>query len=215
MTFQRELLQLYFIMGSNNTSKDPVQVLKKAIEGGVTCFQFREKGPGAKTGTDKFALGQQFRDVCREHQIPFVVNDDVDLAVKLEADGIHIGQDDASIEDVREKVPHNCFIGVSASTIEESFEAEKRGADYVGVGPIYKTTTKADALEPIGVSGLQSIRDATSIPIVAISGISEATAGSVFEYGADGIAVISAISQAQDPLAAAQALSNIAKQYDR
>src|SRR5699024_9251712 len=130
MTFQRELLQLYFIMGSNNTSKDPVQVLKKAIEGGVTCFQFREKGPGAKTGTDKFALGQQFRDVCREHQIPFVVNDDVDLAVKLEADGIHIGQDDASIEDVREKVPHNCFIGVSASTIEESFEAEKRGADY-------------------------------------------------------------------------------------
>src|SRR5699024_5890610 len=135
MTFERDVLQLYFIMGSNNTNDHPVEVLKKAIEGGVTCFQFREKGPGAKTGTEKLTLGRQLRDVCRDHQIPFVVNDDVDLAIKLEADGIHIGQDDTSIEDVRKKVSRECFIGVSTSTIEESLDAEKRGADYVGVGP--------------------------------------------------------------------------------
>lgn len=213
MTFHRKFLQLYFIMGSNNTDKDPVDILKKAIEGGITCFQFREKGSSGKTGTEKLTLGQQLRGLCKQHHIPFVVNDDVQLAIELEADGIHIGQDDAPIEEVRKKVPKHCFIGISISTVEESLEAERLGADYIGVGPIYQTKTKADALKPIGVSGLQAIKSKTSIPMVAISGINKDNAEPVYEHGADGIAVISAISQAEDPFIATRQLSTIANHY--
>lgn len=213
MTFHPDCLQLYFIMGSNNTNKDPVLVLEQAIKGGITCFQFREKGSTAKTGLDKRSLGRRLKDLCRQHDIPFVVNDDVDLAIELEADGVHIGQEDTPIEEVRNSIPSRCFIGLSTSTIEESIEAEKRGADYIGVGPMYSTKSKVDALAPIGVSGLQNIKHQISIPMVAIGGITKNTAEHLYAHGADGIAVISAISQASDPFLAARELSHIAKRY--
>ncbi|WP_373284327.1 thiamine phosphate synthase [Virgibacillus oceani] len=191
-------LQLYFIMGSNNTAANPVHVLQDAINGGITVFQFREKGISAKTGAEKFDLGIQLRSVCRENNIPFIVNDDTDLAVAFKADGIHIGQKDESIKDIKKRIPKHLCAGVSVSTVEEAILAEKQGADYIGVGPIFKTKTKEDALTPIGMHGLGTIIEKVTIPIVAIGGINNKNARQIIQAGADGIAVISAISKVQN-----------------
>lgn len=208
MTFDPAWLRLYFIMGSNNTTKDPVNVLRAAIKGGITAYQFREKGSGAKTGEEKIALGRKLRSVCKENKIPFIVNDDPELALKLEADGLHIGQNDGKITEIRQLVPSHYFIGVSTSTKEEALLAENQGADYIGVGPIFKTKTKEDARRPIGIKGLREIREQTStIPLVAISGITKESVEDLLENGASGIAVISAISKAEDIYEAARSLS--------
>lgn len=199
MKFKRDLLKLYFIMGSQNTTNDPVDVLQAAIKGGITCFQYREKGKQAKTGLDRLNFGLYLRKICRENNVPFIVNDDVDLAIKLDADGIHVGQGDLGIATIRKQVPSHFIIGLSTSTVEESLAAERLNVDYIGVGPIYKTSTKEDALQPIGLSGLQNIRQQTSIPKVAIGGITLNNAQTTVENGADGIALISTISQAKNP----------------
>lgn len=199
MRFERDMLKLYFIMGSQNTTKDPVEVLQAAIKGGITCFQYREKGEQAITGLDRLNLGLNLRKICRENNIPFIVNDDVDLAIKLDADGIHVGQDDLSIETIRKHVPSHFLIGLSTSTVEESLAAERLNIDYIGVGPIYQTATKEDALQPIGLKGLQSIHHQTQIPKVAIGGITLNNAQATIENGADGIALISTISQSENP----------------
>src|SRR5690625_2551993 len=97
MIFDQACLRLYFIMGSNNTDKDPVYVLKQAIKGGITAFQYREKGTGDKIGDDKLELGYELRAICKENNVSFIVNDSVELALKLEADGLHIGQNDGNL----------------------------------------------------------------------------------------------------------------------
>lgn len=195
----KQALQLYFIMGSQNTSADPVTVLKEAIEGGITCFQYREKGAGSKTGIQREQLGRKLRDICKVYGIPFIVNDDIELGLMLDADGFHIGQDDLPVQEVKKQIPSHMIVGVSTSTIEESVQAEKDGADYIGVGPIYSTESKADAIDPIHLRGLQNIREAVpTFPIVAISGINETNARKIIHAGADGISLISAISQADD-----------------
>src|SRR5690625_1418554 len=105
--FDQSYLQLYFIMGSNNTELDPVYVLEEAIKGGITAFQYREKGKHAKTDDKKIQLGYTLRDICKEHNIPFIVNDSVDLALQLQADGLHIGQQDGDITEIRKRVPND------------------------------------------------------------------------------------------------------------
>ncbi len=197
-----QLLKLYFIMGSQDTTKDPVTVVEKAIEGGITCFQYREKGLHAKTGQDRIELGKTLRARCKQANIPFIVNDDVELALLLEADGIHVGQGDMALHKVQQRVPTDYIIGLSTSTAEEAIQAERDGADYIGVGPIYQTTSKVDALHPIGEKGLQVIRKAVpTMPIVAISGLNETNAHHVLRAGANGISLISAISKAEDIVA--------------
>jgi len=193
------MLKLYFIMGSQNTKSDPVDILKAAIAGGITCFQYREKGEHAKVGLDRMNLGLNLRKICREHNIPFIVNDDIELAIKLDADGIHVGQDDIAIDQLRKLIPTHYIIGLSTSTVEESLIAEQLNVNYIGVGPVYETATKSDALQPIGLNGLQDIREKTTIPIVGIGGINENNAKLVIEHGADGVALISAISRAENP----------------
>lgn len=191
-------LRLYFIMGSTNTTADLAYVLQEAIDGGITIFQYREKGFIAKNGLEKYQLGVTLRTICHQNNIPFVVNDDIDLAVKLQADGVHVGQTDESIVKVRERMPAYMSIGVSVSTVEEAIVAEKQGADYLGVGPIYRTSTKADALEPIGVNRVLEIGANVAIPMVAIGGINSKNAGEIRKAGATGICVISAISHAEN-----------------
>src|SRR5690625_700054 len=193
------MLKLYFIMGSQNTKSDPVDILKAAIAGGITCFQYREKDEHAKVGLDRMNLGLNLRKICREHNIPFIVNDDIELAIKLDADGIHVGQDDIAIDQLRKLIPTHYIIGLSTSTVEESLIAEQLNVNYIGVGPVYETATKSDALQPIGLNGLQDIREKTTIPIVGIGGINENNAKLVIEHGADGVALISAISRAENP----------------
>lgn len=194
-----ELLQVYFIMGSNNCRKDPLQVMKEALDGGITIFQYREKGDGALTGEERYAFAKQLQSLCKEYNVPFIVNDDVELALKLDADGVHVGQDDEGIRTVREKMGDK-MIGVSAHTIEEARFAIENGADYLGVGPIFPTNTKKDAKAVQGTEGLRFFRESgIEIPIVGIGGITIENAVSVLEAGADGVSVISAISLADSP----------------
>ncbi|WP_375335758.1 MULTISPECIES: thiamine phosphate synthase [unclassified Bacillus (in: firmicutes)] len=194
-----KLLQVYFIMGSNNCKQDPLQVMKEALDGGVTLFQFREKGEGALTGEERVHFAKQLQALCKEYDVPFIVNDDVELAIELDADGVHVGQDDEGITSVREKMVDK-IVGVSAHTIEEARFAIANGADYLGVGPIFPTSTKKDTKAVQGTKGLRHFRDAgITIPIVGIGGITVENAASVIEAGADGISVISAISLADSP----------------
>ena len=186
-----KLLSVYFIMGSNNCTKDPLQVLREALEGGITIFQFREKGEGALTGEERICFAKELQAICKEYGVPFIVNDDVELALELDADGVHVGQDDEGITSVREKMGDK-IIGVSTHTIEEARWAIENGADYLGVGPIFPTSTKKDT------KGLAHFREqGITIPIVGIGGISIENTASVIEAGADGISVISAISLAE------------------
>lgn len=201
-------LRLYFIMGSANTIEDPTHVLQQAIDGGITSFQYREKGITAKAGVEKYKLGIRLRNVCLENNIPFIVNDDINLAVRLHADGVHIGQQDVPIKNVKERIPIYMRVGVSVSTVEEAVLAEQQGADYLGVGPVFRTSSKTDAREPVGVIRIKEISNKVAIPIVAIGGIKKETAGQIINAGAAGISVISAISMAESYEEAARDLDN-------
>jgi thiamine-phosphate pyrophosphorylase len=206
MTDLREVLSVYFIMGSNNCLKDPVEVLKEAIAGGITFFQFREKGEGALTGVEKYSLAKKLQSICKENHIPFIVNDDLDLAVEINADGVHIGQEDESVKTVREKIGDK-ILGVSVHTKEEAIAALRDGADYFGIGPVFPTTTKADAKPSRGTTLIEALRsEGFTIPIVGIGGITSENACSVMKAGADGVSVITAISHAESPQEAAKAL---------
>lgn len=202
----RQSLKVYFIMGSTNCSKEPVEVLKEAIEGGITIFQYREKGEGALTGSEKLKLAKELQSICREHQIPFIVNDDIELALSLNADGVHIGQEDEPVHAVREKIGDK-ILGVSVHSQEEAIAAIEQGADYFGIGPVFPTKTKADAKPSQGTTLIEKLRkQGFEIPIVGIGGITVENAASVIKAGADGVSVITAISQASSPLEAAKAL---------
>lgn len=208
--FQRneieELLQLYFIMGSTNCKKDPEYVLQQAIEGGITLFQFREKGPGALEGREKARLAQKLFRVCKDAGIPFIVNDDVGLAVELDADGIHVGQEDLAANFVRERAGDK-ILGVSAHTIEEADKAIRDGADYLGLGPIYPTISKDDTRAVSGLAIIDNFRkNGITIPIVGIGGITAANARDVIQAGANGISLISAIAGADDVKMASEEL---------
>ncbi|WP_088549687.1 thiamine phosphate synthase [Paenibacillus aquistagni] len=201
----RRQLQAYLVMGSANCAADPVYVLEEAIRGGITMFQYREKGEGACQGADRLALGKALRAICRSHGIPFIVNDDVELALLLEADGVHVGQEDELAADVRKRIGH-LILGVSAHTVEEVERAIQDGADYLGLGPIYPTSTKLDARPVQGLELIRRLRmQGITIPLVGIGGITPYNAGPVIEAGADGVAVVSAITQAA-PVSEAAAL---------
>lgn len=197
-------MQVYLVMGSVNTTQDPVEVLRQAIAGGITLFQFREKGTGALIGEARMTLAMRLREVCSQHEVPFIVNDDVELAVAVEADGVHVGQDDADAALVRARIGAGRMLGVSAHAVGEARRAVQAGADYLGVGPMYPTRSKADAHAVLGPAGVAELRAAgIAVPIVGIGGITPDTTAAVMAAGADGVAVISAIAGAADVCAAA------------
>lgn len=197
----RSMLKLYFIAGSTNCFKDPVKVLEEAIRGGITIFQYREKGEGCLEKIEKLELGKKLQRLCLDNGIPFIVNDDIELALKLDADGVHIGQEDEDTVQVRRKIG-NKILGVSVHNLEEAEKAKLAGADYFGVGPIFPTATKKDTRAVQGTVFLEQLKD-FGVPIVGIGGINADNAGAVMAAGADGVSVITAISQAEDVKAAA------------
>jgi thiamine-phosphate pyrophosphorylase len=203
----REYLKVYLIMGSLNCLKDPVQVLQEAIDGGVTLFQYREKGEGSLSKNSKEKLAETLQAICRENNIPFLVNDDIELAMKLDADGVHIGQDDDSAEAVRALIGKDKLLGVSVHSLEEAEKALHDGADYLGIGPIYETATKKDAKAAKGTDLIKAIRKkGISIPIVGIGGIHPGNAGKIIEDGGDGVSVITGITHAASSKNAAEEL---------
>jgi len=204
----KQTVNLYFIMGTVNLAgRDPLYVLEEALKGGVTSFQLREKGPGALTGDELKAFALACQQLCEQYSVPFIVNDDINLAIEVGADGIHIGQEDGYISAVRDKVGPDMLIGVSTHNVAEAIAAADAGADYIGLGPVYETQSKTDT-QP--VIGLETIREVASLlpglPIVAIGGISERRANAIIKAGASGVAVISAILGEEDPREAASRL---------
>ena len=203
----RQALRVYLVMGLGDGEAPALEIAKLAIEGGVTMIQLREKKAPLHRVLSE---GRALRELCRERGVPFLVNDRVDVAMLLEADGVHVGQDDIPYADARRLLGDVAIIGVSAGTPEEAAKAIDDGADYLGVGAVYATGTKADAGAPIGTELIRGIRSKSAIPIVGIGGITADNAMNVIDAGADGIAVVSAITRAADPRAAASALRRIA-----
>ena len=185
-------------MGTMNCTKDPLETLEEALEAGITCFQLREKGEGALTGIVYEEFARTCQKMCQAYQVPFIVNDDVELALKLDADGIHIGQEDLALATFRKQAKGK-IIGVSVHSSKEMEQALLNGADYIGIGPIYKTQSKKDAKSPAGLHFLKAMRTQFGdFPIVGIGGITEENASDVRSSGADGVAVISDICHSKD-----------------
>lgn len=183
-----------------------VDVVREAVAGGVTCVQLREKSCGTR---DFLEEARRLRALTRELGVPLIVNDRVDIALAIEADGVHLGQQDMPIPDARRVGPPEWIIGASAESLEQARLAEQAGADYVGVSPVFATPTKADAAPPLGLAGLRAIRAAVKIPLVAIGGIHAGNAREVIQAGADGIAVVSAIVAVESPMDAAKQLRQL------
>ncbi|MYL69460.1 thiamine phosphate synthase [Halobacillus litoralis] len=199
-------LRKYFVMGSQNCAKDPLSILDEAIGAGITCFQYREKGEGALTGEAMYSLGHKLRQRCAEAGILFIVNDDIELFDVLQADGIHVGQSDRSVKEIRSKYP-DTIIGLSVSDRTELEESPVHLVDYLGVGPMFRTMTKKDASPVAGPEWVKVVKKAfPDMPVVGIGGIHPENAGEVMEAGADGVAVISAITQAADISSAVKSL---------
>lgn len=190
-------VKTYFIMGSVNCVRDPLVVLEEALAAGITMFQLREKGDEAKTGEQYVAFAKACQHLCARYAVPFIVNDDVELAVALDADGVHVGQDDASIQAYRRAYPDK-IVGVSVHNVAEFAQAIDDGANYVGIGPIFETTSKLDA-KPPSIAFLRKARRAyPKFPIVAIGGITTDNCGVVRAAGADGVAVIRDIAMSEN-----------------
>lgn len=192
-----EQLRLYFVCGTPNT-KDILQTVETALRCGVTCFQFREKGKEALYGDKKEAMARALQTLCRSYDVPFIINDDVELAARIDADGVHIGQDDDEAAIVRERIGPDKWLGVSVHTLEEAAAAIDY-ADYVGIGPVYPTNSKADAGAVNGTVLIRQVRAMyRELPIVGIGGILPEYVPMIRQDGADGVAVISAIASAPD-----------------
>ncbi len=177
-------------------------VVEQAILGGATFVQLREKDASHE---DRCALARRVLAVCRAHGVPFVVDDDVACAREVGADGVHVGQSDASCAFARAELGPQAVVGVSAQTPEQARAAQAAGADYLGVGAVFATATKADA-DDVGLDGLAAVCAVTGLPVVAIGGIGAGNAARVAGTGACGVAVVSAIFAADDPQAAARGL---------
>jgi len=180
-----------------------LEVAQAAIEGGASIIQFREK---EMTTRELVETARRLKELTEEKGVPFIVNDRLDVALAVEADGVHVGQDDMPAALARQLIGPRKILGVSASTVEEALQAEKNGADYVSASPVFTTPTKPDTPPPTGLEGLRAIVEAVNLPVIAIGGINEKNAAEVMEAGAQGVAVISAVVSPPDIAAAARHL---------
>ena len=195
MKFDKETMLLYAVTDRSwLNGKSLYEQVEEAIKGGVTFVQLREKKLDEENFLDE-ALDIQ--NLCRKYDIPFVINDNVEIAKKIDADGVHVGQRDMGAANVRVMLGDNKILGVSAQTVEQAVLAEQQGADYIGVGAVFPTGSKADA-EYVSYETLKEICEAVNIPVVAIGGISAGNVLTLKGSGISGIAVISAIFAAED-----------------
>jgi thiamine-phosphate pyrophosphorylase len=184
-------------------SRDLLDIVRAAIAGGTSIVQLREKDADTRAMLE---MGRALLDLTRPAGIPLIVNDRIDVALALDAEGVHVGQDDMPADIARRLIGPDRILGVSAETEAQAREAEASGADYLGVGTVFATPSKADTGAPIGLEGLRAIAQASSVPILAIGGISAENTAAIAAAGAHGVAVISAIISANDPQAAARTL---------
>jgi thiamine-phosphate pyrophosphorylase len=200
---------LYFICDPALLKRGSLlDVVKKAVAGGAGAVQLRDKTSNSR----KFLIeAKKLATFLRSKNVPFIVNDRVDVAMACSADGVHLGSGDLPIAEARKLLGAKKIIGASAHTAAQAKKAEAHGADYVGAGQLFHTATKGFTRHPISIGKLTSIRKTLSIPLIAIGGIKAANAARVMESGCAGIAVVSAIMSAKDPKKAAEQLAQIIK----
>lgn len=182
--------------------------VEQALKGGVSFLQLREKELKEQAFLEEAKVIQE---LCKKYQVPFLINDNVELAASIGADGVHVGQSDMAAGAAREKLGPDRIIGVSARTVEEALEAQRQGADYLGVGAVFPTGSKADAVE-VDHQVLKEICSAVEIPVIAIGGIGRDNVDQLKGSGICGIAVISAIFAQNDIEAAARELRNLTEE---
>ncbi|MGD1971019.1 MAG: thiamine phosphate synthase, partial [Desulfobacterales bacterium] len=173
-----------------------LEVVTAAVDGGTTVVQLREKDCPT---LEFIQQAQSIKAFLRKRNIPLIINDRVDIAQAVKADGVHLGQSDMPLEMAKGILGNTMIIGISAESIEDAITAEKGGADYLGISPIYATPTKTNTAPALGLEGLREIRKAVSLPLVGIGGLNKDNAADVIRNGADGVAVVSAIVAADDP----------------
>jgi thiamine-phosphate pyrophosphorylase len=195
---------LYLIADTEFVSgRDLLEVIESAVRGGATIVQIRAKGfPFGEF----IELGRRAAAVLKRRRVPLLINDRVDVALACGAAGVHLGQEDMPLTLARRVLSAGTIIGVSVNTAEEAVTAEREGADYVGAGPVFSTSTKATALPVLGLEGVRRVKSSVRIPVVAVGGITDENARQVRAAGADGIAVVSAILGAPDTEKAARHL---------
>ncbi|WP_306055029.1 thiamine phosphate synthase [Natronococcus wangiae] len=191
---------------SLSEGRSTLEIVRAVIAGGVDVVQLREKETSARS---RYELGLELRELTADADVDLIVNDRVDLAEAIDADGVHVGQSDLPVAVARDLLGPDAIVGCSAATVEEAVRAEADGADYLGVGSVYGTTSKDVAADSdrIGPERIADVVDAVSIPAVGIGGITADNAGPVVEAGAAGVAVISEITAADDPTAATEDLA--------
>ena len=195
MNCRKEYMQLYAVTDRTWVGEQTLlEQVEAALKGGVTCVQLREKELDEEAFLEE---AMEMKVLCEKYHVPFIINDNVEIAIKCKADGIHVGQKDMEAGNVRKLVGDDMMIGVSARTVEQALKAQEAGADYLGVGAMFTTTTKLDANQ-VSFETLNAIFEAVTIPVVAIGGISKANMLELAGSGADGVALVSAIFAAED-----------------
>ncbi len=204
MSKRRIDCSLYLVTDRGRSrGRTTLEIVCAAVRGGVTCVQLREKTCSTREFLDEALKVKAFLE---SSGVPLIVNDRVDVALAVGADGLHLGQNDMPLAAARSLVGSAMVIGISVETTEDAVAAQGGGADYLGVSPIFATPTKTDTAAPLGLEGLKAIRRAVKIPLVAIGGLNHRNAAAVIRGGADGIAVVTAIVAAEDPEQAARDL---------
>jgi len=188
-------IDLYFITDSGLTRKTILEDVKSAIRAGVKIIQYREKKLGTR---DMMKEAEDISKLCIKNSVLFIINDRVDIALAVNADGVHLGDTDMHYGTARKILGSKKIIGLTVHRVDEAIEAERIGADYVGVSPIFKTKTKIDAGKPAGLDLIKNVRRAIKIPLVAIGGINENNLKDVIKAGAESVSAISAIVARDD-----------------
>jgi thiamine-phosphate pyrophosphorylase len=203
-------LLLYLVADPELSGDRPfLQVVASALSGGVCAVQLRDKHASAR---ELLLVGEEMLRIAHSYSASFLINDRPDLALALQADGVHVGPEDLPPGEARRLLPKPRLLGVSAGTLQEALSAQEFGADYLGVGPVFPTTTKRDAGEPLGLATLSQIAAAVRIPVIGIGGITLDNAASTIEAGCAGVAVVSALMGAADPEKAARALRGVTEE---
>lgn len=191
---KRKISGLYLILDQQYTGRDIVSIAEEAVEAGADVIQYREK---IRSKKDALTVAKRLRDITEKGGVLFIVNDDPAIALAVDADGVHLGQEDIPVEVARKILGAEKIIGISTHSDEEAVAAVRLAVDYIGFGPIFQSRTKM-AASPQGPGGIKRIRNSVSLPIIAIGGITQENVVDVIRAGAEGVAVVSAILSAQD-----------------
>ena len=208
--FEASKLKLYLVTDPHLCATfGLLNTVNAAVKGGITMVQLRDKEASTN---DRIGVGKELKKILKDTEIPLIINDDVEAALAIDADGIHIGQNDKSTVEIRGKVGKDKIVGLSCETIEDAKAADPALVDYIGISPVFPTPTKSDFNAYIGLDGISDIANATSLPSVAIGGLKREHCRKIFSTGCQGMAVVSAICGKDDPYMEAKLLHNEIRQ---